>query len=234
MNQEIKENEIDKDLQTNSENNIIDDNTVHIDEEEEDRRHNIWIFFVIALLLLIFIIIGFTYSFFDNSISGGKQPIDTDANVIFNYTDTASQGNGIHLKNVNAMSDTVGKKLTGENNVFDFNVSGRTWKTKTKYYVVVEKDIASTMSSEDVKIYLTKKAGTVEVPLMDNVPTVDSLKDITIKGVEYKVLYERVLPFYNKFSDSYTLRMWVKEGSTTFYGKNYSLRINIFAEGIGE
>jgi len=203
----------------------------NLEEEEEDRRYII-IFFIIALLLLIFIVIGFTYSIFSDAIKGPAQPIS--AKVIFNYSNVSDEANGIHLTNASAMSDSVGKMLIGDENTFDFSITGKNnSKVKVKYYIVLEEDQSSTIDPSNVKVYLTSRKGNVEEALFEEVPIMTSLKDLRIEGKTYKILYEKVLPSAKKFFDEYTLRMWIKEDATNYYSKNYSLKVNVYTEGVG-
>lgn len=212
---ELSENEIQKEL----------------GEEEEDRRY-IVIFFIIALLLLVFIVIGFTYSIFGDAIKGPSQPIS--AQVIFNYSDKSDENSGIHITNASAMSDASGKMLMGDKNTFDFSISGKNYsKVKVKYYIVLEEDESSTLDPSNVKVYLTSRKGNIEEELFREVPIITSLKELNVEGKNYRVLYEKLLPSKQKFLDEYTLRMWIKEDATNYYTKNYSLRVNVYTEGVG-
>lgn len=202
-----------------------------LEEEEEERRYII-IFFIIALLLLIFIVIGFTYSIFSGGIEGPAQPIS--AQVVFNYSDISDEENGIHLTNASPIADTVGKKLMGEKKTFDFSISGKNnSKIDIKYYIVLEEDESSNLESSNVKVYLTSRKGNIEEELMSEVPVISSLQDLKVEGVNYKVLYDKILPAKQQFFDEYTLRMWIKEDATNYYSKNYSLKVNVYTEGVG-
>lgn len=204
--------------------------------EEEENRRFIIIFFIIALLLLIFIVIGFSFSMFDGSVTGPMTPITpSHGNVVFNYSDVHYGNDGIVLKNATAISDNAGKKLVGTGNVFDFSVSGNIYADgKIKYYIVLEENRNSTLEPEKVKVFLTSRNGVVEREVMNNVPTIASLKTKKINGVEYKVLYTKVLSGREKFNNEYSLRMWIKEDAEQYYGKKYSLKVNVFAEGVSD
>jgi len=162
------------------------------------------------------------------------KPTVPQVNVVFNYSDASGSSSGISLKNASAISDVVGKKLMGEGNTFEFSVNGNVVSPKIKYYVLIETDVLSTLPSSDVKVYLTSKTGTGEVELRSDVLTVSELKDIQMNGKNYKVLYEKYIDKNTKFSDDYVLRMWIKENASDYYGKNYILRVDVLAEGVGE
>jgi len=200
---------------------------------EDCRGSYLWLILIIAAILLFFIIAGITYSLYDNTISGTKQPIFS--NLLFNYTDVDGKGNGIFIQNAKEMSDITGKKLMGEGNVFEFTVSGNTKHTPISYSIVLEADKASTISDSDIKVYLAKVDGSVETELTPEVPVYSSLEDIQVEGASYKKLYSVSLDSsVHEFSQDYILRMWVREGSSDYYGKHYSLKVNVLAEGVGE
>ena len=199
----------------------------------EEQGSFIWFILIIASVLLFFILAGITYSLYDNTISGTKQPILS--NIVFNYSDVNGSGNGIFLRNAREMSDVVGKRLTGTGNSFDFTVSGNVQKKSGQYMIVLETDESSTIRSEDIKIYLTKTNGSVETELFTDVPVYSSLEDITIDGVNYKKLYSVSMDQnVTNFSQDYTLRMWIREGAEDYFEKSYSVKVNVLAESAGE
>ncbi len=198
----------------------------------EDQGSWIWIIFVISLFLLLFILIGITFSLFNNTIHGEKTPL---YDFVFNYSDVNGHGNGINIENANEMSDEIGKRLTGSANTFEFNVSGNTHNIMSKYIIALEENESSTIPSSDIKIYLSSVQGNIENPITQEIPICSELENIEIDGKTYKKLYTVSLPnSVSTFSQDYILRMWIREGATDFYGKTYSLKVNVLAEGIGD
>ena len=203
-----------------------------LEEEEDDDRKYVIIFFIIALLLLIFIVIGFSFSIFGGGITGPSQPIS--AQVVFNYSDKTGADDGIHLTNARAISDSVGKKLMGDDETFEFSISGNNYsRIPIKYYIVLEEGKNSTLNASDIKVYLTSRKGNVEEEISKEVPLVSSLKKLEVGNISYRLLHQKGVPSNNKFFDNYTFRMWIKEDAKDYYGKHYSLKLNVYVEGKG-
>lgn len=200
---------------------------------EEYQGSYIWIVLFVAAILLLFVIIGITYSFYDLTIRGNKQPISQD--LIFNYSDVNGRENGIFIQDANETSDEIGKKLVGSKNLFEFNVSGNANNHPGGYTIVLEKDEASTILDSDMKVYLTKVQGNTETEVSSTVLTYSELDDILLNGQTYKKIYsEKLEASDGSFSQDYHLRMWIREGATDFYQKTYSLKVHVFLEGTGE
>lgn len=200
---------------------------------EEYQGSYIWFILIIATVLLLFIIIGLAYSFYNYTIRGTKQPVDTD--IVFNYSDVNGSGNGISIEDAKEMSDAIGKKLTGLGNSFEFIVSGNTRKRPIHYTIVLQTDVHSTLQDSDIKVYLARVQGSTETEILEKVPTYKELEDVIIEGNSYKKLYSVDLDATDaNFSHEYVLRMWIREGAEDYYGKRYSLKVNVLAEGEGE
>lgn len=194
----------------------------------------LWLILIIATFLLLFIILGVASSFYNYTIRGEKdQPVMTD--ILFQYSDVTGNGNGIFLEEAKEMIDDVGRRLTGAGNAFEFNVHGNPGGKASQYTIVVEADPSSTISSEDVKVYLTKVQGSVETPISEKIPTYNELENFTVNGQKYKKVYSfSFRGDEGDFSHDYILRMWIRNGATDYYKKNYSLKVHVLAEGVGE
>lgn len=59
------------------------------------------------------------------------------------------------------------------------------------------------------------------------------LKIKKLNGKIYYVLYDKLLenPLDN-YTDSYRLRMWVKEDAKNYQNKNFSIKIDVYAEQV--
>lgn len=191
----------------------------------------IWLFFGIVLILLLLVVSSITFSIFNGDIEGPETPTDID--IIFNYSNVNDNGPGILITNMEAMSDDVGKKLSGDRNYFDFSVSGNLKNQATKYNVLIKKDAKSNLNESDAKIYLTKINGAYENALNSTVPTYSNLPSLSVEGETYKVLYSYTYDeMTTEFSDNYRLRMWIKEDAQNYYEKSFSLKVSILAEGV--
>lgn len=193
----------------------------------------IWWFFGIVAILLFLVISSIAFSIFQRNIETPSEPIDPD--IVFNYSDVNGMGPGILISDMAATSDEVGKKLSGTQNYFDFTVSGNLKNQAVKYTILLKKDDNSTLDESDVKIYLTQLFGGYETEINSIVPVYSSLSNITVDGDNYKSLYtHKYSNIVTDFSDNYRLRMWIKEDATDYYGEKFSLKVSVFAEGIGD
>ncbi len=212
----------------------MNENREYYYEEEEEQNSYIWLILIIAALLLLFIVIGFTFSVYNNLLTGPKEDI-TSTDILFQYSDVNGSQNGISLMNASEMTDDTGRKLIGRDNTFEFSVSGNIRSNPCQYTIVLEKDIDSTIPESDIKVYLTKITGGIEEEVFEHIPVYHELEDITIEGTQYKRLYSVSLPQEDaSFSQDYMLRMWIREGATDYYEKAYSFKVHVLAEGTGE
>lgn len=204
----------------------------------ENHYGYIWILFMIAAVLLFFIVIGFTYSvFFDGTISGDKTIIGTDPNIVFQYSDVNGAGNQIAIKNAEAISDSIGKRLTGTGYTFDFTVSALVKVKNYQYMILLEEVAGSTLSKDDIKVYLTKVNGSTETKISSNIPTYSSLETVEIGGTKYKKIYFARIPAIpvtsSNFSQDYRLRIWIKEDAEKYYGQRFAVKVHVLAEKAG-
>ena len=138
-------------------------------------------------------------------------------------------GNGIYLKDAIPISDIQGKLMVGSKQYFDFFVTASTKTSNIRYKLLVNKDKISTLQNHNVRIYLTQVYGNHE----KNIRLCD-FSDLEIKKINgkwYYVLYEKKLngPLDNR-TDSYRLRMWVKNGATNYENKIFSVKVDVIAE----
>ena len=106
---------------------------------------------VIALVLLMLATVGVTYAAFIYAGKGEKVNSLTTGTVTMAYNEAT---NGISITNALPVDDCTGEKST---DTFDFTMS-ITMKGdfKISYEVTAEKDESSTLSDDDVRIYLER------------------------------------------------------------------------------
>ena len=80
------------------------------------------LFSVLGVLSIFAITIGVTYAVFTYTKEGTTDNIVTTGTLKFLYTENNTNGNGISITEAEPISDTKGKELVGDNNVFDFKV----------------------------------------------------------------------------------------------------------------
>ncbi len=145
----------------------------------------------------------------DNTPSNNKptpvRPIDpTIGSVLFSFNEGS---NYINMTNVLPTSDAVGKKLTGDKEYFDFNVSSKIKKKKGSivYEISLVPIAGNTIKQSDVRVNLTENGKEVSV-LDSKVNNFSSLPNSSYrKGA--KVIYRNVVN--SKFSGDYVFRMWL-------------------------
>lgn len=133
------------------------------------------------------------------------RPIDpTIGSVLFSFNEGS---NYINMNNVLPTSDAVGKKLTGDKEYFDFNVSSKIKKKKGSivYEISLVPIAGNTIKQSDVRVNLTENGKEVSV-LDSKVNNFSSLPNSSYrKGA--KVIYRNVVN--SKFSGDYVFRMWL-------------------------
>ncbi|MEG2283754.1 MAG: hypothetical protein RSB99_03910, partial [Bacilli bacterium] len=153
--------------------------------------------------------------------------------------------NGIRLTNLLPQSDTVGKALVGNNQVFDFQVVGTTQGAPITYEVIAEKGVSSTLNENVAKIYLTTVSGLTETPVSttvkDNkVTTYNQLVNTKAKGQVGKTIYQSVVPInQTNYTKLFRLRMWVSDeaigsanGEWNYNNKTFSVKVNVIANAL--
>ena len=110
---------------------------------------------VLGVAILVVAVVGVSFAAFSYSKTGEKVNTITTGTITMSYTDVT---NGINIQNAMPMSDEQGKTLTGENNVFDFNVSATisgSGTTQTK-----SSSISATTGSPNTEDDYVLKSGT--------------------------------------------------------------------------
>ena len=201
-----------------------------LEQEKRDRRRNVFLI-LICIFLLFVASFGITYSIYKGD-SGGNTEIITDK-IIFSYSDVNRSGSGINIENAYPMSDTIGKKLTGTNEYFDFNINATSKNTNIKYQLLVRKNSNSTLNNNSVRIYLTGITGSYEQELV--LKTFSDLETVNVNGTDYYLLYEKVLnKGIDNYSDYFRLRMWIKDNAEDYQNKAFSINVDVNAVQVGD
>lgn len=212
-------------------NNFVNKQEKEEFESDKDNYKQYIPYLLLFIILLFFSVFSITFSIYKGD-NGENSEIITDQ-IIFTYSDVDQVGNGINIKDAIPITDEVGKALVGRNQYFDFNITSSTGNHKVLYQLLVNKNQASTLSNENVRIYLTSMQGSYENQLV--LTNFSDLKKKTINDNTYYVLYEKVLPEkLVNYSDSYRLRMWVKENAIDYFNQTFSIKIDAYAEQVEE
>lgn len=209
------------------------ENEIKSTDEEKDEFLIVkyWPYLFMFIILLFFCVFGITYSIYKGDGSSDNEII-TDQ-IIFSYSEVDKVGNGILIQNAVPISDAMGKVLVGKNQYFDFYVTATTSSKKVHYQLLLNKDEASTLSNENVRVYLTQTLGGYENALI--LTNFSDLKTKDINNKMYYVLYEKTLPEkLENFNESFRLRMWVGQNATNYENQEFSLKVDVYAEQVEE
>ena len=190
------------------------------------------LFSVFGILSLLVITIGVTYAVFSYTKEGTTDNVVTSGTLKFLYTENSAGGTGINISEAEPISDTQGKELVGDNNVFDFKVEGtNTGSEVIPYEVTLRKKDTSTMSEDNIKVYL--QDGTDQTDLLT--PTLYSKlmqTNIDVGSNIEKTLYKgEVLGNTNNYLKTFRLRMWIDENSNQndINGKSFTATVNVYS-----
>ncbi len=182
-------------------------------EEEKVKRQSSGklIIILLALLFLIMLVIGISMATFTFTRESDEVNTINTGNISLNFTEDT---NGIHITDAYPMTDSAGKRLSDENQYFDFTVTTTiTGKATAVYEVSAEKLANCTLNDNEVKLYLEKKtangyeeimAPKIFTPLTENseVGTPVGNMVLTKESVSETT------------TNNYRLRMWVAEDTT--------------------
>lgn len=229
---------------------------------EKRKNKNKDMLVTLALLLaLVLITAGVSYAFFSYSKLGTTENTITTGTLTFAYNENGAAGNAIQITNMLPMSDADGMKLSGENNVFDFQITGKTAGGKILYDIVAEKvATAKPLPENVVKIALTKVRGEEEENVTGKILNVASSnlypkyseltamteEDFTEIPVNVnaneRFLYREEIPNGSgTYAEQFRLRMWISEDAETtdsttgewdYNDKSFTARINVHAKDV--
>lgn len=200
------------------------------DNIKDEKKNTYFIYLLLFAILLFFCVFGITYSIYkpgidDNELDTGK--------IIFTYSDVGKAGNGISLKNAEPLSDNRAKIMVGNNQYFDFNTTATTKNASIHYKLLIDKDNKSTLSNNNVRIYLTQILGGYESELVFS--NFSDLKVEKINNKNYYVIYEKTLSKgLDNYTDSFRLRMWLKEDATNYYDQYFAVKVDVYAYQVEE
>ena len=190
------------------------------------------LFSVFGILSLLVITIGVTYAVFTYTKEGTTDNVVTSGTLKFLYTENNTNGNGISITEAEPISDTKGKELVGDNNVFDFKVEGtNTGSEVIPYEVTLRKKDTSTMGEDNIKVYL--QDGTDQTELLT--PTLYSklVQTTTDVGnnVEKSIYKGEVAGNTNNYLKTFRLKMWLDENAdlSVIGGQTFTATVNVYS-----
>ncbi len=187
---------------------------------------------IISLITVVIIVVGVSLAFFNYTQDGTTDNTLETGSITFLYTETSEVGRGISITDALPMTDEEGKLLTGEGNVFDFNIAATTASNiNIPYEITLEKLDESGIKGECIKIYLTKVNGLIEEELV--LDTFTDLEQTTRTNDKIeKVLYKGTIDVNENYNQDYRLRMWVTDSyDNSDIGESFMVKVNVYADG---
>ena len=189
---------------------------------------------IIGLIGLIIVTIGITYAVFTYTKLGTTDNTITTGTLKFLYTENTGVKTGIKLTNALPISDTQGKVLDGDNNVFDFSIEATNTGTEAiPYEVTLRKKSTSTLAEDYVKVYLTDRTESTEKEVLE--PT--NFNKLTQTNIDVGSEIEKTI--YNgivnggevSYKKDFRLRMWIDEQSNQadINGKEFTAMVNVYS-----
>lgn len=175
---------------------------------------------LIALILVIVVTVGFIIyanrkpEVIDKKVKGGS--------IVLNYTDNIT---GLSLKNIKPTTDAIGMKNEKDGEYFDFSIDIELNKAKEIDYelAVVKDDSLSTISDDDIKIYLEKEdSGTYNKVFGPE--SYEKIKKDTKLGSPEGSMVLLKEKRKKDVKENYRLRMWLSDKSVTKQG-NYGVEV---------
>lgn len=180
----------------------------------------------ISVFFIILVVLAFVM-FFQEQRKNVKQEVKTSI-ISMNYK---SNTNSLTLTDLTPMSDEKGKVLRKEGSYFDFTISSKLEDdTSIKYEIALIKDKSSTISDDDIMVYLEKQnSGTYAK--VDEPKVFTPIKKKSKLGSPAKSMVLKRVSQSSSQVDNYRLRIWVREGATIQNSNaTYMLKVNVYAK----
>ena len=200
----------------------------------KNNKKKVLILSIIGLIGLVIVTVGITYAVFTYTKLGTTDNTITSGTLKFLYTENTGVKTGIKLTNALPISDTQGKALDGDNNVFDFSIEATNTGTEAiPYEVTLRKKSTSTLGEDYVKVYLTDRTESTEKEELE--PT--NFNKLTQTNIDVGSKIEKTI--YNgnvnggevSYKKDFRLRMWVDDtkDSGDIYGKEFAAMVNVYS-----
>ena len=200
----------------------------------KNNKKKVLILSIIGLIGLVIVTVGITYAVFTYTKLGTTDNTITSGTLKFLYTENTGVKTGIKLTNALPISDTQGKALDGDNNVFDFSIEATNTGTEAiPYEVTLRKKSTSTLGEDYVKVYLTDRTESTEKEELE--PT--NFNKLTQTNIDVGSEIEKTI--YNgtvnggevSYKKDFRLRMWIDETSnqTDINGKEFTAMVNVYS-----
>ena len=197
-------------------------------EENENKEYSRKVVIsLIVVIILVLLVICLSFSVYIKMEQYKQSKDDIKANVSMTYTEST---NGISIENAAPTPDEVGKKLNGKNEYFDFTVSTKNpKKTNVVYEIAAVKGKNSTISDNDIRIYLEKQVSGTYEKIVKPTPFKAIVKDSEIGSPKGSMVLKKVKTKASS-NNNYRLRMWLSDKANIQDVKTYSVKINVYGK----
>ena len=176
---------------------------------------------IVGVAILVVAIVGVSFAFFTYTRTGGQNNLINTGQLFFSFDDGAST---INLVNQFPMSDTNGLKLSGNNNVCLFSISGTTTSVVnyTIYGVAGDaptgKDKTARFTDSQIKANISATLPTgytfTSATGASTAKTIEALKDADKGGKVVLGTGTVTAAAVKDSSAQFTLKMWVSDAVT--------------------
>ncbi len=198
-------------------------------EEKKERSFTKEVILLILILsILVVSVVGISFSSFVGTQSGKNDNVVNSGTISMTYTE---ETNGIRIDNAVPTTDAAGKILSGSNEYFDFTVSSSLiGSSSITYEVAAMKDNSSTISDNEIRLYLEKEESGTYNEAMAPSNYVPRTSESTYGAPVGSMVLTTDTHNYST-SDNYRLRMWLGENAVLdFETRTYIVKINIYGK----
>ena len=194
--------------------------------KKDGRRVSNRAFVTILLGSLLFLTVGITYAAFNYARAGSKVNSLTTGTVTMTYNEG---NNKISLTDAMPLKDCTGEKLT---NLFDFSVNAEiVGDFNISYEVTAKKDSNSTLSDNDVRLYLEKSETKDNYKVVFGPNPYKAIGEPDEFGATKDEMILDTGTVTKTSNYNYKLRMWVSENyKPTGDTKYFSVKVNVYGK----
>lgn len=185
------------------------------------------LFIILGISVILILVVIFSFIMFFKHQKNNVNEVIKNSVVTMNYkTSTAD----FKLANLTPMSNVVGKDLRTEGSYFDFAVSSQLDEdSSVQYEIALIKDSESTISDNDVVIYLEKQNSGSYAKVDDPKIFTPSKKKTSLGSPAKSMVVDKVTLSSEKVVN-YRLRMWIREGAVVDPSGVYSVKVKVFGQ----
>lgn len=197
------------------------------EQVEEEKKARRILFSIVGVTILVLAVLGLSFATFQQEHKSGGSNSITTQNISMNYTESE---NGISIVNATPISDSVGKLLNGKGEYFDFTVTATlAGNAKVTYEIAAMKDKSSTISDDNIKLYLEQQvSGTYEETMAPK--TYTPIKEDSQIGSPAGSMVLKTVNKDESGTDNYRLRMWIKENTSIDISQHYTVKVNVYGK----